>query len=42
MVATIRKSGDGNTPEALPKIDEQKTNLKNQFDQILSTFRFLE
>ena len=42
VVATIHESSDGNTPEALPKINEQKIKLEDELDQILSTFRFLE
>jgi len=42
MVTTIHESSDGNTPEALPKINEQKAIFNKQFDQILSTFKFLD
>ena len=41
LVSTIHESSDGNTPEALPKINEQKIKLENQLDQILTTFKFV-
>lgn len=40
IVTTIHEASDGNTPEALPKINEQKIKLESQLNQILSTFRF--
>ena len=42
VVTTIHESSDGNTPEALPKINEQKVELESQLDKILSTFRFID
>lgn len=41
IVTTIHESSDGNTPEALPKINEQKAIFNKQLDQILSTFKFI-
>jgi hypothetical protein len=42
IVTTIREGSDGNSPEGISKVEEQKNMLNAQLGQILSTFKFLD